>query len=414
MRVLVVSCVFPPEPVVSSLTSENVAADMARRGHEVTVITTFPNRPSGKIFKGYSRWPLIQSRRGRGYRIIRCFSFFSKHSNILSRFVENIYFGLSGGLAALTLRRPDVIYTNTWPIISTGIVSLVSRLRRIPLVISVQDLYPESLISQKRIKENGRLARFLLYGDSRIVRGSRGVIAISRRFREACLKRGVAEEKLHVIPNWGESEDGAGDETKTLELRTRLGLGVRNFLCAYGGNISAASGIETVLQAFAGMKDAGEARFLIAGEGSRLPACRELARRNGDRRILFYCPWPKEDTLAVLGAADVLILPTRGHQSLVSVPSKLISYMLSARPVIALAHPDSDLSEIIAASECGWVIEPGQPGRLAEAIRGVMALSPEERRRIGQCGRRYALANLTRQSNLPRLIEILERAAETP
>lgn len=413
-RALIVSCVFPPEPVVSSQTSENVAAEMARRGYEVTVVTTFPNRPSGKLFEGYARWPPIQRRSVRGYRIIRCFSVFSRRSGMLSRFVENISFGLSGGWAALTLRRPDVIYSNTWPIFSTGILSLVARVRRIPLVLSVQDLYPESLISQKRIKKNSLPARFLRYLDVRIVRAGRSVIAISRRLGEACLERGAAGEKLHIIPDWVENDQEAGDETKGRELRKRMGLGEDEFLCVYGGNISAAAGLEPVLEAFAGMTNAARARFLVAGEGVRLAHCRELASRHGDRRILFYCPWPKADTFAVLGAADVLILPTRGDQSLVSVPSKLISYMLSGRPIIAMAHPDSDLAEILAASQCGWRLEPDAPGRFVEALGEAIALSPAERRRIGGRGRAYALATLTKESNLPRVIRILDEAAARP
>ena len=76
----------------------------------------------------------------------------------------------------------------------------------------------------------------------------------------------------------------------------------------------------------------------------------------------------------ILGAADVLILPTRVRQSLVSVPSKLMSYMLAARPVIALALPQSDLAEVVERSGCGWIVEPDQPERLAALVSEVMLL----------------------------------------
>ena len=412
MRVFVVSCVFPPEPIVSSQTSEQIAQELASQGHDVTVITTFPNRPAGKIYPGYSRRLIYRQYDGAGYRIVRCFSFFSKRSRMLSRFLENISFGLIGGSVAFTLRRPDVIYANTWPVFATGLIYLVSWLRRIPLVISVQDIYPESLISQKRIKADGIFAKWLRYCDRAIVRGCHDVIVISWRFGEYCRQRGAAVERLHIVPNWGNEGEHTVDNVQAERFRARLGLCRDAFLCVYGGNISAASGIETVIYSFAYLRELGELRLLIAGEGSHLSICRDLAKKDDGLRVLFHSPWPREETFTVLSAADVLILPTRGNQSLVSVPSKLIAYLLSARPVIALAHADSDLADLISKSECGWVVEPDQPERLAGMIKGVMNLGPVGRKHHGQIGRVFALQNMTRMNNLPRVINIIEKAAQ--
>ncbi len=126
---------------------------------------------------------------------------------------------------------------------------------------------------------------------------------------------------------------------------------------------------------------------------------------------MFYSPYPIEDTTKVLETANVLVLPTRGSQSKVSVPSKLISYLLSSRPVIALALPDSDLAELVERSRCGWVIQPDRPELLAAKIKEVMSMSPEELANRGRYGREFALQHLTSQACLPRVIEILERTA---
>jgi glycosyltransferase involved in cell wall biosynthesis len=151
-------------------------------------------------------------------------------------------------------------------------------------------------------------------------------------------------------------------------------------------------------------------RFVIAGEGSRLAPCRELAERLGRDRIIIHSPWPLDETSLVLQTADVLVLPTRGSQSLASVPSKLISYMLAARPIIALAMPQSDIARIIEESGCGWVILPDQPELLAAQLRAVVAVDSLERNRRGQAGRKYALQNLTSEVCLPQVISILENS----
>ena len=135
MRVLIVSPLFPPEPVVSSQTSAQIAHSLIERGHDVTVITAFPSRPAGKLFPGYSR-RLFQRTQESGFTLIRCFTFLSSKSSMVSRFLENISFGLTSGLSVLTAQKADVIYANTWPIFASGILSAVSRLRHIPMVIN--------------------------------------------------------------------------------------------------------------------------------------------------------------------------------------------------------------------------------------------------------------------------------------
>lgn len=114
----------------------------------------------------------------------------------------------------------------------------------------------------------------------------------------------------------------------------------------------------------------------------------------------------------ILAAADILVLPTHGGQSMASVPSKLLAYMLAGRPIIAVALAGSDLAEMIEGSGCGWVVEPGRPGSLAEKLREVSGIGPEELSRRGLAGRQFALRNFTQETCLPRVVEILERAAK--
>src|SRR5574340_1331120 len=182
MRVAIVSPVFPPEPVVSSQTSAQLAETLAAHGHQVTVITAFPSRPAGRLFPGYSRRLFRREQSVKGFAVVRCFGLLSHGSRMLSRFGENLSFGITSGLALLFMSRPDVIYSVTWPIFASGILTLVAALRGIPMVSSVQDVYPESMISQARIHPEGLVARCLRAADRWFVRRSQGVIVISESF----------------------------------------------------------------------------------------------------------------------------------------------------------------------------------------------------------------------------------------
>ena len=116
--------------------------------------------------------------------LIRCFSFFSPKGRILGRLIENLSFGIASSIVLLFSPKPDVIYTNTWPIIATGLVTFIARIHRIPYIVFVQDLYPESLEAQGRMQRNSVLYRIFRYIDTQIARHAAHLIVISKHFAE--------------------------------------------------------------------------------------------------------------------------------------------------------------------------------------------------------------------------------------
>jgi len=286
---------------------------------------------------------------------------------------------------------------------------LAARLRRVPCVLSVQDLYPESLTSQGR-RGSGLAARMLLALDRWIARRAAAVVVISDRFAEHYRRtRGVDASRIHAVPNWlpsagTEERAGASDA-----CRDRNAIPRDAFLLVYGGNVGVSASVETVIKAFRHLSDWPEIHLLVAGEGASLDDCVRLAAEIAPQRIHFEHPWT--DTMGVLHAADAFVLPTRAAQSAASVPSKLISYLLAGRPVVTMALNDSDTAAMTLASGAGVVIEPDDPKALAGAI-GAMARRPhEERQRMGRAGRAWAMANVTAEACLPRLTAIVENAA---
>jgi len=412
MRVLIISCVYPPEPVVSAQTSADLARALAERGHAVTVVTTFPNRPAGEVYPGYSRRLFRRMPSASGVAVLRCFALLSPRSRLLSRLLENLSFGVTGCIAVLLQPRPDVIYANTWPIIATGLLCLAARLRRIPVVVSLQDVYPESLVVQGRLRPEGRVARLLRRMDTAIAHSAAALVAISPSFAALYqATRHVAPKKVAVIPNWIDGRTIDPDDARAATVRGEFGIPADARLVVYGGNVGVAAGVETLIDAFH-LLAADHLHLLIAGEGSQLDDCRQRAREQAAGAVSFCTPWLTADTSRVLGAADLLVLPTRGRQSLASVPSKLISYMLAARPIIALADRESDLARVVQLSDCGWVVPPDLPAALAERLRTVTALPAQELARRGQAGRAYALGHFVSDICLPMAIRVVEESPD--
>lgn len=407
----VVSCVFPPEPVTSARTSADVARALVNGGYSVTVVTTFPSRPGGKLYPGYvQQFRSLEVSPDYG-KIIRCFTIPSSKSSLISRFLENLSFGLSSAWYVLTHPRPAVVYANTWPMFAAGLLAITTKLRRIPMVLSVQDIYPESLALQNRILSKHPVMYILKKLDTLIVRSARHVIVISKEFAEFYRKyRGMRTEHLSVIPNWFDSRlISLGVNTAT--FRRRLAISEDTFLLTYAGNIGVASGVETFLEDMAECRHTNNLQLLIAGDGSQLNECKRLVKDHYEGQVIFYSPWPVEETSVVLRSADLLVLPTRGEQSLASVPSKLITYMLAAKPVIAQAVCGSKTARIVQDSGCGWVVRPDQPKLLANQIRSICALERSELERRGTAGREYALNCFRKEVCLPKLIDIILRVS---
>lgn len=412
MRILIISPVYPPEPVVSAQTSAQIAEELLRRGHEVTVITAFPNRPAGKLFLTYKRRFVHREQTKNDITVVRCYTTLSSESRMISRLLENLSFGLTSGWQVLMSERPDIIYANTWPIIATGILFLIAKVRQIPLVISVQDVYPEALVAQMRIRENSLLARLMRWIDGRIARNSTHVIVISEHFAEVYrAQRRVLAHRLSLVSNWIDN-NLIDVNISRQQFRQRQRIADHKFLLVYGGNIGVAAGVETVIEAFHFLTDQQDVQMLVAGAGSQLATCQALANKMAGQPVLFHSPWGVEETSEVLRAADILVLPTHKEQSLASVPSKLLSYMLSGRPVLATAMPGSDLANLVERAQCGWVVEPDRPDRLAETIRKIRHIGSAELEYRGEKGRQFVLEHCSKDVCLPRVVQILEEAAK--
>jgi len=333
---------------------------------------------------------------------------------MMSRFAENLSFGVSSGLRILFGERPDVIYSNSWPIFATGIVTMVARLRRVPLVLRVQDVYPESLDSQHRITWRSWLYRLLRRCDLMIAHSSAHLLVISDVFQRLYVNdRGVPAENVHVVPNWVVDDLPHADSNAPTIFRQRLGIPPAAFVAVYAGNVGVASNAEMLVDAFAKLKDRSQIYLVIAGDGSQLEICRNEAKRRNLNRVLIHSPWKTEETGPILRMGDVLLLPTKGQQSLNSIPSKLITYLLSGRPVIGAVLPESDTATAILGSGAGWIVAPDTAELMGDAILAASEHTAEDLRQMGADGREYAIKMFAQESNLPRVIHIVEHAARS-
>lgn len=407
MRIALICPVFPPEPAPAGHMARQLAIALAAAGHEVSIFTQFPNRPSGKIYPGYKR-NLRSIERIDGFEVIRCPHWvLGRDRRPLSRALENLTFGVSSCLNLLRGKRPDVAIVETWPLCAISIALAICRIRRIPLLNYVQDCYPEVLEHTGQIRAGGTLARLLRRWDSKICRDSSRTIAISPGMKSLiCSTRGIHEAKVPVIQNWVDKKHFPA-LSKQNNWRQELGISPQHFLVLYAGTLGHVSGAEVLVDTFKRLKHRPDVSLVCVGEGVLKSKMQKAIREANISNVRFLAVQPIERVPEMHAAADATILTTKADYPDASVPSKLISYLAAGRPVVCAAHEASTVAEIVRNASAGIVASAGDAENIAKAII-FLADHPTEARQMGTNARSCFEDQFTFEPAYDRFAELLK------
>ena len=407
ISVAVVNAVYPPEPVVSAQMGRDLAGHLAQGGTRVTVLCPFPSRPIGADYADFRHNDALRVDCKEGVEVVRLPSFRAPQSRLLARMRESWSFGrhvcryLEGPIGDV-----DVVYANTWPLLSEALVAWHCARRGIPLVFHVQDIYPESMLGKLPRWSRGLVGVVLTALDRWIARQAACVVVISENMRRTYVEnRGLASEKVITILDWVDER-----RFETLpgrpEACARYGIPEDRFTFLYLGNIGPVAGVESLIEAFhaAGLK---QAQLVIAGGGSSKAACVELTKRLDVSGVRFVSD-PNADNVCLLQSlGHVCVLPLRKGTGMSSIPSKLMAYFLSAKPVLATLDAGSDTARCIQEAQCGWVGEPEHVEWLAAKMAEVAALPSVVLDTMGQRGRAYGLEHFSKVEGVRRLADVI-------
>ena len=382
MRILYLTQWFDPEPNVVKGPAFVRALEAA--GHEVTVVTGFPNYPAGRIYPGY-RLRLIQRERIAGVDVVRLPLYPSHDASSLRRSLNYFSFFVSA-LIYVLLRggRYDLVYAYHPPITVGLAAALPLMLRRRSLILDVQDLWPDTLPATGMPAAAllawplGAICRFVYRRASRILVQSEGI-------RNALIARDVPEDKLVTVRNWATSTPHIPPPPPKLSAD--------RFTLVYGGNLGPAQGLGVVADA-AGLLAVRSAPIEIALYGEGL--CAEgLRQRSRDLPNLTVRPRVGLDEIAaIFRGADALLLTLRDDPLFaITLPSKLQFYLAMGRPIVAAVGGEA--ADLLRASGAAIVSPPGDAVALAAAVRSMAALGAELRDEMGRAGRAFYAAHFS-------------------
>jgi len=403
VRIVLLSQWYPPEPqsVVSDL-----AETLTAEGHDVTVLTGFPNFPSGKLYPGY-KLKFVRREMWNGVPIVRVPLLPYHGRSPILRILNLASFCAAAILVGpWFVRRPDLIHA-IQPPTTCFPAWVLSRLWRAPFTYEVQDLWPDTLRATNMVSASRALR--LVEGYCRwAYRKATAIRVISEGFRRVLLSRGVPESKVHFLPNWVDT-----DRYKPLDASAATPVWSTDrpaFRIVYAGNMGLAQGLDNLLQAAARMPAASTVRFVLIGGGVEADTLRDRAAGMKLANVEFVAFRKPEEMPAILAAADAVLLHLK-HDPLfsVTIPHKLLTYLAVGKPILACA--EGEPADIVRAAGAGIACAPGDPDALATAAAELAAMPIEQRARLGANGRVYACEQFERRAVVSRIGAMLEGAA---
>ncbi len=399
MKVLLWSQYFWPE----NFRINELAAALQASGVQVTVLTGKPNYPQGDIFSGY-RSIGIRREQYAGAEVVRVPLVPRGSGSPLRLAINYLSFIVSGYvLAPFALRGQecDVLFVYApSPLLQALPAIFLARLKRVPLVLWVQDLWPESLSATGFVRN--RWALTVVEAVVRhIYRHADSILIQSEAFREPVARLAGDPRKIRYYPNTAEAVlDGSAsvrDSGLVSELR-------RGFSVVFAGNVGAAQSMETILAAAERLGPHSDIRFFVVGSGSREAWLRQEIVYRRLNNILLPGRLPPADMPAVFAAASALLVTLGDAPALaLTIPSKLQAYLAAGRPVIASLNGEG--ARIIREAQAGFAC-PAEDGEgLAAAVLRLYGLTPDERSRLGENGRRYFSEHFEPKRRVRELIE---------
>jgi glycosyltransferase involved in cell wall biosynthesis len=399
MRIMYLTQWFEPEPNIVKGLAFVRALEAA--GHQVTVVTGFPNYPTGKLYPGYRlRW--IQRETVAGVQVVRLPLYPSHDASAARRALNFLSFFAAALVYGLVRReRYDLAYVYHPPITVGLAAALAGRVRRLPFVLDVQDLWPDTIAATGMVGA-GRLVGWLGRLCDHVYRRAAAIVVQSDGMRTALIDRGVPAAKLTMIHNWSDAEFGeaaAFDEAPSDDTR---------FTLVYGGNLGRAQALETVVDAAALLQSRrSDIEIVLQGDGVEAVALRERAQRAGVTILRFEPRKPQREIIGVFQRADALLLHLADDPLFsITVPSKTQFYLSLGRPVVAGVAGEA--ADLLRRSGAAMVAPPGDAQALADAI-AAMADTPRDRREaMGRQGLAFYREILSFDQGMARTLRLLD------
>lgn len=401
MHILIVSQYFWPE----SFRINDIAEGLIERGHQITVLTGLPNYPDGKIYPGFG-WLKNIRQVYKGATVVRS-PLVPRGSSSGARLVLNyLSFALFSSLLAPIICRGNfnaILVFQLSPVSAAMPAIVLKRLRSIPIIFWIQDLWPESLSATGAIKSEGILKwvdKFVRY----VYQHCDHILIQSMAFSDSITSRGVLQEKISYLPNSIENFFKPMLKEEFQEKNRSIPAGFR---IMFAGNIGAAQDFATIVRAAEKLKEYSHIQWIILGDGRLCSWVEEEVKKRGLTGCFHLLGrFPLEQMPTFFACADVMLVTLKRDPIFsLTIPSKIQSYMACGKPILAAL--DGEGARVVDAASAGLTCPAEDPDALAARALEMFRMSELSRKEMGSRGVTYCHENFGREEVLSQLERVI-------
>jgi glycosyltransferase involved in cell wall biosynthesis len=403
MKILLMTQYFYPEPGATPNRLISFAREFSRKGHELTVLSEFPCYPTGKLPRQY-RFKLFKSEYFENFKIIRTFVLPTARSNIITRLFSYASFFLSSFLASLLLRRPDIIIVSSPPPTVGASAALISKIKGVPLVGDIQDLWPEYAIAIGKLRN--RVIIYLCRLTERIFyQNCIAMVTISEGLKDYLAEYTNGKKQIYIIRNGSSFPD----DPLFYKKQSRC-FSQKTITVCYAGVIGLLQPIQDIIKAAEITLPDKTIRYLIVGDGVNKKRFENQVITKELSNVTFKGVISQDETNRLLLKSDIGIVTLLDIDQFKSaLPSKFFDYMAVGLPVIL--GVDGEARKILETNNTGVYYKPGNPDTLVEKIRYLQD-NPDIARSMGCAGRKLVLDEFSRSKLSSEMEELISHLVE--
>ncbi len=401
MKILFVNAYFEPETIAFTHLERDLLEGLVAAGHEVEIICPTPTRGvTADIRRRYRR---TRTEKLHGGRVtVRRFYAPREGKNPLLRAMRYLWCALREYQIGRRYRQVDAVFTVSTPPIQGLVAGLLSRRLNCRFVYSLQDVFPDSLVTSGLTRQGSTLWKVGRYIERKTYGYAEKIIVISDSCRKNLLTKGVSREKIELISNWVDIEKIKPIPRHENQLVDEFDLDPRKFLAVYAGNFGASQGAEIIIKAAEILRGEPDVHFVIFGGGSRFDAAKSYVTEKDLSNVTLSTLMPQSRVAEVYSLGDVALVTCKAGVSSSGMPSKIWSIMACGTPIIASFDTESDLATVLSESSGGICVEPENAAALAEAILR-MKNSPERRGK----SREYVESHADKEMCVARYVDVI-------
>lgn len=405
MKILLLPAYFYPEQAASSYLGDNIRQALCGAGCDVILYAPIPSRGISKeVREEYKKRKLEHWHDGK--LEIHRFSMYAEGKNPVLRALRYVFCLCAQFWKGLRAKDIDLIYLASTPPIQGVLGGLLKKIKKVPFVYNLQDIFPDSLAGTGLAKKGGLLWKIGRVIENFTYRNADKIIVISEDFKRNIMEKGVPEEKIVVVYNWVDEEAVKHVPREENKLFDAYGLDRKKFYITYSGNIGLTQNMDMLLEVAKELEEDPNIQFVLIGEGAYKKRVEEIIAEKNIGNVTLLPFQPYEDISHVFSLGDAGLVISKPGVGENSVPSKTWSILSASRPVLA-NFDENELKSIVAENQCGIFTKAGDKETFKQAILDLYH-DREHCEQLGRNGREFILKNLTRAVGTQKYVDVIK------